>query len=468
MTDLLKADMDQQVQLMVVFLSDGAPSDHCDLVCDHSIPVWTSVNGSSRKLQNCKSAAQCRRQLKDEIKSDCLSRISYLGDLLGRERIRLHTVAFGPPTDDYEVLQEMAAVLPRSSFQKLGLSASGLKSAFTSLTSTLTSLRTEGASGGSPLTRRFLQSVGHHQQKTDDIRPYRIYRDEWYMYEGDSLISKQVYDYASRCFVEVPMRNGSCGVAMKKKSFSHGAERQAFRCTEYASNRKQYINNGSVVTTGNWLVAKVTIHEHQLKDASFHKRTARMHAAAAKFAELFNGRVKRIVQSTSYKISFVSVHIYEVVDHQFGNKYGRARISIEDSLEGRFRKWNNNAGGVVIAKSPKVLSQLGVLGVICEDESDEDLDEDSDDDHAFSVEDIPQAFSHFSWSISNGDKLVCDLQGVWNSTDGFIMTDPVIHSAGRRHRNGSTDKGSEGIEIFFGTHVCSNVCKHLGLRQFRK
>ncbi|KAJ1495217.1 hypothetical protein T484DRAFT_1763193 [Baffinella frigidus] len=43
-----------------------------------------------------------------------------MGDLFGRDRLYLTTVAFGPPTENFQVLQDMAAVLPRSSFQKLG------------------------------------------------------------------------------------------------------------------------------------------------------------------------------------------------------------------------------------------------------------------------------------------------------------------------------------------------------------
>jgi len=82
-------------------------------------------------------------------------------------------------------------------------------------------------------------------------------------------------------------------------------------------------------------------------------------------------------------------------------------------------------------------------------------------------EDIPQAFSHFTHTLTQGKKLVCDLQGVWNSTDGFVFTDPVIHynsSSGRNHRNGATDKGFEGMKKFFKTHRCNTFCKRLGLK----
>ncbi len=46
-----------------------------------------------------------------------MERVKRLGDLLGRDRVFVGTVAFGPPDEDYGVLRAMAGVLPRSSFQ---------------------------------------------------------------------------------------------------------------------------------------------------------------------------------------------------------------------------------------------------------------------------------------------------------------------------------------------------------------
>jgi hypothetical protein len=48
------------------------------------------------------------------------------------------------------------------------------------------------------------------------------------------------------------------------------------------------------------------------------------------------------------------------------------------------------------------------------------------------VDEVPQAFSHFSYDNSGGKTLVCDLQGVWNAFDGFVLTDPVIHYVSSR------------------------------------
>ena len=82
--------------------------------------------------------------------------------------------------------------------------------------------------------------------------------------------------------------------------------------------------------------------------------------------------------------------------------------------------------------------------------------------------DVPQCFSHFTYFYSEGRDLLCDVQGVWNVHDGFVLTDPVIHhvsrKSGRVHgRNGKTDKGLEGVRKFFATHTCNALCRRLGL-----
>lgn len=59
---------------------------------------------------------------------------------------------------------------------------------------------------------------------------------------------------------------------------------------------------------------------------------------------------------------------------------------------------------------------------------------------------------------------MCVPQGVWNSTDGFTLTDPVVHHASGGHRNGATDKGQAGINNFFATHTCNALCRQLGLQ----
>lgn len=80
--------------------------------------------------------------------------------------------------------------------------------------------------------------------------------------------------------------------------------------------------------------------------------------------------------------------------------------------------------------------------------------------------DVPQCFSHFTYSFTEGRDLVCDLQGVWNETDGFIFTDPVIqhssHKSGRLHgRNGHviscTEPDMLKLCLLCPSTVCSDI-----------
>mmetsp|Transcript_12277 Transcript_12277/g.11107 ORF Transcript_12277/g.11107 Transcript_12277/m.11107 type:complete len:100 (+) Transcript_12277:1881-2180(+) len=83
--------------------------------------------------------------------------------------------------------------------------------------------------------------------------------------------------------------------------------------------------------------------------------------------------------------------------------------------------------------------------------------------------DIPQAFSHYSYTWSKRKLLICDLQGVYNSKKNppeFLFTDPCIHYnsvSGRKHVHGKTDKGYRGIQDFFKTHKCNKLCELLGI-----
>ena len=95
-----------------------------------------------------------RRRRARRTQEQCVERVEQMGDIFGRDRVVVNTVAFGPPSDDYGVLMSMAEALPRHSFQKLGLSSSCLSTAFTSLASSLTTLRTEAGGGGGALALR--------------------------------------------------------------------------------------------------------------------------------------------------------------------------------------------------------------------------------------------------------------------------------------------------------------------------
>jgi hypothetical protein len=69
--------------------------------------------------------------------------------------------------------------------------------------------------------------------------------------------------------------------------------------------------------------------------------------------------------------------------------------------------------------------------------------------------DLLQALSHYSYHVSSGQFVLCDLQG-GIFRNGIILTDPVILS--RNHRFGVTDLGPAGISSFFYHHECNQYC----------
>ena len=77
-----------------------------------------------------------------------------------------------------------------------------------------------------------------------------------------------------------------------------------------------------------------------------------------------------------------------------------------------------------------------------------------------------QAFSHYTWVKSERTLLINDFQGPkLPSRSRIMMTDPVIHSSDAPGKYGVTDLGREGIENFFKTHVCSQICDSLKITQ---
>ncbi|XP_012943820.1 uncharacterized protein LOC101859515 [Aplysia californica] len=69
-----------------------------------------------------------------------------------------------------------------------------------------------------------------------------------------------------------------------------------------------------------------------------------------------------------------------------------------------------------------------------------------------------EAFSHFSYHHSQGQLVVCGLEGVHDS-DGFVVKTPTIHS--REREFGSCDRGEVGIREVFEHHVCNEICRDL-------
>ena len=78
------------------------------------------------------------------------------------------------------------------------------------------------------------------------------------------------------------------------------------------------------------------------------------------------------------------------------------------------------------------------------------------------------AYSHFTYAATGGHLLVCDLQGIFThddkSRETLLLTDPAIHCP-TQLRFGETNLRQRGIDAFFETHVCNNICRGMGLHR---
>ena len=86
---------------------------------------------------------------------------------------------------------------------------------------------------------------------------------------------------------------------------------------------------------------------------------------------------------------------------------------------------------------------------------------------------LPSAFSHWTWVQSNGEHLICDLQGHKGLKGGpvkldgkdcpyYAFSDPVVLSK-VSGTYGPADLGVKGQETWFSKHVCNDLCKSLAL-----
>jgi hypothetical protein len=81
---------------------------------------------------------------------------------------------------------------------------------------------------------------------------------------------------------------------------------------------------------------------------------------------------------------------------------------------------------------------------------------------------LPDALSHWTWVHSQGDYLLCDLQGVRTSGRDacYVFTDPAIITKKPR-AYGDADLGTRGISNWFANHTCNALCHRIGIDKKR-
>eukprot|EP00798_Chlamydomonas_sp_ICE-L_P024736 gene24736-10373_t len=154
-------------------------------------------------------------------------------------------------------------------------------------------------------------------------------------------------------------------------------------------------------------------------EESFFDMDIKAVAKAQEIIDAFNAQ--NIIGATVY-LNHPAVWVF-----QKESSYSGQKTLIEPFIEG-FQKFNSNNGMVL-----KPSDTVGWPAVM-------------------------QALSHFSYHITGGRYVLCDLQGgIWPDGGGTVLTDPVILSLNREF--GATDLGSQGISTFFARHTCNKFCR---------
>ena len=440
--------------LTLFFLSDGKPSDR--------VPSGTFFGGDSLGA----------------MISMMGKRIDSLASRFGR-RLSVITVGFAGPGEDFRVLQKLAE-RPKQ-FGSLGLfhpaqlNPDALGTALSSLTSTLTATRTElTAVGGA--TQREVRDV--RRQARDSVGQDLLPNANWYTYfAGPSWRGERTaWKPTGRdkgWFKIPPIHDQSVGVALNMRFFGEGAERLVREFREIGPDG--YFVGPRLVAKESRFQADVANLDR--KDIiNFHKAFCDTQTRAQGLAKVFNEKLAQLPgfdPKTTPTISFLECSVYEVNDVNLGSMF----VLVEKQLDpAKYKKWNDNQGHVD-GQVPVQVDDIGGLGAIIE--SDEDSEEDSEDDEgnpyetaAIRIEDIPQAFSHWTYRFTKRRLLVCDLQGVLSTQPPcFELTDPVIHFEsrnGRRNVFGRTDRGPKGVNDFFRSHTCGPLCHALNRRWVKR
>ena len=418
------------------------------------------------------------------------SRIDSLASRFGR-RLSVITVGFANDGEDFSVLKNLAQRSKQygsnGNFFAASLNPEALGTAFSSVSSSLNQTRTELTAIGSSsqrkvrdIRRKALSSVGIDTYPGDD----------WYKYFsscGSWDRTRHIYSYRKgkkHYISQSPLHPDATGVALSGLFFGEGAERLVREFREL-DEEGRFIGPKLVAKESRFQIDVRKTDRRQIE--KFHETYCETQNRAQRLADIFN---KKLEQLPCYdplrmpKISFLDCSIYVVDDKDIG----MIGMLVEKQLDpNKYFKWNDNRGainGFDISQGeepPLKKRKLVTFDIIEEGDEEEDSSESEDESNESAdnagknirPEDIPQAFSHFTYRYTKRKLLVCDLQGVLSDTIPpiFELTDPVIHFRsryGRKNVFGRTDHGTKGMHNFFSTHKCSPLCKMLCKRWVRQ
>lgn len=443
--------------LQLLLLSDGRPSDGISLKYD--------------TVQNL-------------LKSSVEKMASRFG-----KRFNFAAIGMGN-MKDYDCLKSMVETCQdfggNSSLQVPGLSCAEIGAAFSSVATSLMTCQTEliGLNGNAEPPSKRQRRVRTCLRESKRLLPiltevvdetFKIYMNdkvERYNYQyldvEESEKSEVVKRSSKRSFIPAKLLHPDArGVAFKRLAFGEGQERFAHQFFEIGADGRTVV--------GIPLVAKeskfVDDIEHQGGDVDwlardeFVERFCRIQNKSQRIAEAFNHKLDSIstLDPSTPRVSFVDCYVYYLTD----DSRGQYSVVVEPKLEGDFEKWNNNNGW-----RRQSARDTGGQNIITIKEEDSDSISNDFNPSPFASQEflcvtkneVAQAFSHFSYHFSRKQALICDLQGVYDKASNmFKFTDPVIHYHNarkdcRKSRYGRTDMGQRGIDSFFKSHKCNDLC----------
>lgn len=405
--------------LQLVFLTDGAPSDHA--------PPGTGYPTTEYHVYAVRN------------------RVASIARKFG-SRLTFGAISVGN-FGRYDALDEMVSTAKDYNCNAYhfisSLKSDDMSNAFMSMSTLLSSTKLTVTDMGSNRQRVFRDL---NRESKSDIGVYSSKDESWIK---SFQVRKTVFNKKTRKweYPEVVFNDSQAvGIAFKESIFGEGRERAVRRVREIDAD-------GDFV--GPTLVGKESLFvEDTHDDVSFHRTFFIIQQLAKRMATFFNKKLLQLPgvdPLVTPSIDFLDCYVMELCDKRGSVQ---SALLVEKMLDHtKYKKFNNNDGYVLSSNQKnETQHEIQLLG--------------SNPDTSFSIDDIPQAYSHFTYLASQRKFLVCDLQGVLNTDvtpPVFELTDPAIHYSKMTSRKdfGRTDRGQLGIEDFLETHICSKLCHML-------
>ena len=254
-------------------------------------------------------------------------------------------------------------------------------------------------------------------------------------------LPKSIEDITS--FVKLEDKTKECRMQIAPNPFAKGSVRLAF----YGKMIYPSLKSDTSTEPFDNIVFKEIISLPTVEELDRERYIAdlEVQTVAAKLALEFNGRLCKTCHNPNIKIKFLMAKVVQISETGSTSDKSSRYLAYEKRFRGdpTMIKYMNNLDFVL---DPKTLDENGRKRL-----------------------ELAIAFSHFTYDVTDGYLLVCDLQGISDVAEKgkkeiFLLTDPAIHCA-KHLRFGKTNLFSVGIEKFFRKHECNKYCQALGLKK---